>query len=480
MSPRTGIPPRTYRAFTQKSIDRIPQIVGLPREEMTTLKAVSLVLPFRVNEYVLEELIDWKAVPDDPIYQLTFPQEGMLDPGDFRRMVRLVETGASEAEMMEAIREIQMDLNPHPAGQLELNVPKRNGRSFKGMQHKYGDTVLFFPSQGQTCHAYCSYCFRWAQFVGIDELKFASREANTLVSYLREHREVQSVLFTGGDPLIMKTRVLRRYVEPLLSPGLEHVTSIRIGTKAPAYWPYRFVTDADADDLLRLFEEVRQAGKHLALMAHYSHPRELEPEVARTALRRILDTGAVVRTQAPLIRNVNDDPEVWAEMWKTQYRLGAIPYYMFVERETGAKDYFQVPLARAYRIFRNAFVNVTGLARTVRGPVMSASPGKVKLSGTARVGDEKVFVLEFLRARKADWVGRPFFARFDPKATWLDQLEPAFGRDRFFWESSPREPRGLLGLLPDRTSELGTRWGQRPVSQTASGRTVYRDPRLDR
>ena len=78
-------------------------------------------------------------------------------------------------------------------------------------------------------------------------------------------------------PMVMRTRVLRRFVEPLLSPDLEHVQNIRIGTKAVAYWPQRFVSDEDADDCLRLFEEVIAAGRHLALMGHYSHPVELEP-----------------------------------------------------------------------------------------------------------------------------------------------------------------------------------------------------------
>ena len=79
--------------------------------------------------------------------------------------------------------------------------------------------------------------------------------------------------------MIMGAAVLRRYIEPLLEPGLEHIESIRIGTKSLAYWPQRFVTDPDADDTLRLFEEVSAAGKTLALMAHFSHPRELEPEL---------------------------------------------------------------------------------------------------------------------------------------------------------------------------------------------------------
>ena len=145
------------------------------------MKAVSAVLPFRVNNYVVEELIRWNNIPEDPMYQLTFPQEGMLAKRDFDRMYALVKRGASEKTIHHAAREIQMKMNPHPAGQMELNVPRVNGDALPGMQHKYRETVLFFPSQGQTCHAYCTYCFRWAQFVGIDELQFANREAESLV-----------------------------------------------------------------------------------------------------------------------------------------------------------------------------------------------------------------------------------------------------------------------------------------------------------
>jgi KamA family protein len=429
---------RTFRAYGRKDIDSIPQLRHLSPEEITAMKAVSAVLPFRVNNYVVENLIRWENIPEDPLYQLTFPQAGMLDPRDFRHMYDLVRRDAPEKTIQAAARAIQMKLNPHPAGQMELNVPRVNGTPLPGMQHKYRETVLFFPSQGQTCHAYCTYCFRWAQFVGIDELKFANREAEALVDYLLQHPEVHSVLFTGGDPLIMKTRLLRRYIEPLLGQGLEHVTSIRLGTKATAYWPNRFLTDADSDDLLHLFDEVRRAGKHLALMSHYSHPRELDTPEAQAAVRRIHSTGATVRCQAPLIRHVNASASNWADMWRMQVQLGAVPYYMFVERDTGPKNYFEVPLAEAVEIFRTAYRRVSGLGRTVRGPSMSATPGKVVVEGTATVADEEVFVLKFAQARDPSWVGRPFFARFDPKATWLDDLVPAFGEREFFFGGQMR------------------------------------------
>ena len=333
-------------------------------------------------------------------------------------------------------------MNPHPAGQQQLNVPMFEGERLPGVQHKYRETVLFFPTAGQTCHSYCSYCFRWAQFVGLDDMKFASKESAQLKSYLKTQPDVTSVLFTGGDPMVMRAQVLRRYIEPLLTDELPHVESIRIGTKSPVFWPQRFVSDSDADDILRLFDDIQKSGRNMALMVHYSHPRELSTPVAEKALKRILSTGATVRCQAPLIRHVNDDAQAWADLWRKQVRLGAVPYYMFVERDTGAKKYFEVPLERALNIFNRAYQQVSGLARTVRGPSMSATPGKVLIDGRATVMGEDVFVLKFLQARDPAWVGKPFFAKFDPKATWLDDLRPAFGEREFFFEPGLRAMTG--------------------------------------
>lgn len=403
------------------------------------MKAVSAVLPFRVNEYVIRELIDWDAVPDDPIYRLVFPQPGMVTPQELDQLLRLVDDSPSEEPLLIAAAGIRGRLNAHPGGQRELNVPRLDGKPLPGIQHKYAETVLFFPAAGQSCHSYCTYCFRWAQFTDGGENRFESVEAATLVHYLKAHPEVTDVLITGGDPLFMRTEVLRSYVEPLLDPALEHVRNIRLGTKSLSYWPHRFVTDEDSDDLFRLFDQIRASGRSLALMAHISHPREMETRPARRALRRLRASGAVVRSQSPLVRGVNDDPGTWAALWRRQVQLGIVPYYMFVARDTGAHRYFRVPLHRAYAIYREAYSRVSGLARTVRGPVMSATPGKVLVDGVARVGNDEVFLLKFIQGRDPEWVGRTFFASMDPEASWLDDLKPAFGDREFFFEPSLRE-----------------------------------------
>jgi len=440
---RTASP--RFRAYGRRDLDTIPQVQGLPADHRFAMQVVSTVFPFRVNPYVCDELIDWSRVPDDPMFQLTFPQRGMLSAEDFRVVADRLLSDAPPRELAELARTIQRRHNPHPAGQKELNVPSFEGEAMQGIQHKYRETVLFFPVQGQTCHAYCSYCFRWPQFVGLDDLKFAAREVDRLITYLRAHPEVTDVLFTGGDPLVMKTSVLRRYIEPLLAARIPSLETIRIGTKAPAYWPQRFVTDDDADELLSLFEAVTGADVHLALMAHFSHPAELATPIAEQAIGRIRSTGAVVRCQAPLIRRVNDEPGVWSAMWTKQVSLGAVPYYMFIARDTGPLQYFEVPLARAQSIFRGAVSQVSGPARTVRGPSMSATPGKVVIDGTAEIGGERVFALRFLQARDASWVGRPFFARYDEGVAWLDQLEPAFGAGEHFFERGMRRLTGDLG-----------------------------------
>src|SRR5215831_1033424 len=322
-----------FRAYGPRHLDTLALRAGLGDADRLAIRAVATVLPFRTNSYVVEDLIDWHAAPDDPIYRLVFPQPDMLPSDDVDRITSLLSEDAPEWRIRAAAHEIRMRLNPHPAGQLVLNAPSLDGRPLPGLQHKYPETVLFFPKQGQTCHAYCSYCFRWAQFVDEPELKMATDDIGTLVAYLSRHPEVTSVLITGGDPMIMGEAVLRRYIEPLIDgrTGLGHLESIRIGTKSLAYWPQRFVTDPDADDTLRLFGEVVASGRNLAVMAHFSHPRELAPPVLAEAVRRIRDTGAVIRTQAPLIRSINDDPEAWRTMWRAQVRMGMVPYYMFVE-----------------------------------------------------------------------------------------------------------------------------------------------------
>ncbi|RMG71906.1 MAG: lysine 2,3-aminomutase [Nitrospirae bacterium] len=424
-----------FRAYTLRNIHEIPYIDTLSKEELFAIEVTSQVFPFKTNNYVVEKLIDWENAPEDPLFILNFPRKEMLKPEHFNLVASAYRSGDKQ-RLRSIVKEIRYTLNPHPAGQLEYNVPVFRGKKLMGIQHKYRETVLFFAKRAQTCHAYCSFCFRWPQFIGESELRMGTNDIDILIEYLSEHPEVTDLLFTGGDPMVMRASVFSDYIERIIKADLHNIRNIRIGSRVLTYWPYRFLTDDDADLMLKCFERIVKSGMHLAFMAHFNHPRELEtPEVER-AIKRIKDTGAEIRTQSPILRNINDDPDLWSEMWERQVQLGCIPYYMFMVRDTGAQHYFGVPIVEAYNIFRDAFRQVSGLARTVRGPVMSTTPGKIHILGVSYVRGEPVINLTMLQGRDPEWVMRPFYAEYDEKAYWLDDLVPAFGKENFFFEDS--------------------------------------------
>jgi L-lysine 2,3-aminomutase len=395
------------------------------------MKIVAHILPFKTNNYIVEELIDWKNYSSDPIFRLVFPQKKMLLPNHFELIKKAIESGSQQLIDL-TTRKIRFDLNPHPAGQKQYNIPCLNGEKLNGMQHKYRETVLFFPKKGQTCHAFCTFCFRWPQFVKLNDQKFMTKDIERLILYLQENATVTDVLFTGGDPMVMKAEYLEQLIRPLIESNISNLQTIRIGSKSLTYWPYRYVSDPDKDKILSLFSDVTDSEINLAFMAHFNHYQELKTDVVKQAIKNIRSTGTQIRTQSPILNYINASPKVWTKMWKIQAKMGMIPYYMFIVRDTGAQHYFSVPLIKAWKIFKNAYSKVSGICRTVRGPSMSCTPGKIEILGITTIETKKVFILRFIQGRNPNWIDRPFLAEYQPHAIWIDDLKPAFSKKFFF------------------------------------------------
>ncbi len=440
------IPHERYKAIVLQTIDKVAEKHPEIKPHLDDIRLAGLVFPFKASPYFVDELIDWdvgsEKIKDDPFYRLVFPTLDMLEEHHREKLIQAKHEG-DPARVMKVVASIREDLNPHPAGQKTLNTPQK--KDLTGVQHKYRETTLVFPAAAQTCHAYCTYCFRWAQFIGDDDLRFSQKEASSLFEYLAEHKEVSDILMTGGDPMIMKTKSLAQYLEPLCDPNfLPHIKNLRIGTRSLTFWPQRFTTDPDADELIALLRRVREVGgRHVAIMAHLGHARELSTDKVVAAIGRIQkEAFATIRSQSPVMRGINDDSKVWADKWRKEVQLGIIPYYMFMARDTGARQFFDVPLVKAHRIFSDALRNTSGLIRTVRGPSMSCTPGKIEITGVEEIFGHQVFVLRFLQCRDEAWIGRPFFAKYDPKAVWFDDLEPLPGMEL------PWDVNGLIRPIP--------------------------------
>jgi lysine 2,3-aminomutase len=350
----------------------INSLKNIPQDVKEQLKKVTEHYVFRANDYYLE-LIDWND-PNDPIRQLIIPRLDELN--DWGRL--------------DASNEAAVTVS-------------------RGVQHKYRDTVLLLCNE--VCGAYCRYCFRKRLFMNDNDE--VSIDVSAGIQYIREHPEVTNVLLTGGDPLLMSTRRLVSIFEELHQ--IPHVKIIRIGTKMPAFNPWRVLDDEKLQEAISKYSSPEQ---RIHIMAHFDHPRELT-EAAIQGLEALVRLGAVVVNQCPLIRGVNDDADALGEMYQKLTHIGVSPYYLFQGRPTAGNEPYEMPLVRGYQIFNEARTKTSGLGRRARY-CMSHDSGKVEMVGL----DDNYIYMRYHQAKDPEDEFRFMTFYRDDKASWLDHLVP--------------------------------------------------------
>ncbi|MDH3196943.1 MAG: KamA family radical SAM protein [Candidatus Krumholzibacteria bacterium] len=356
------------KTYKPKYLTRLEQIPQLSDEERKRLRPVHDEFVFRTNDYY-NSLIDWND-PDDPIRRLVIPDVRELDGW----------------------------------GRLDAS----NEASYKrvpGLEHKYDSVALLLVND--VCGAYCRFCFRKRLFMnGNDEVV---RDVSEGIAYIREHPEIAEVLLTGGDPLLVSTRKLGNIIGRLRE--IDHVEIIRIGSKIPAFNPFRILNDPT---LAEIFRRYSLPHKRIYVMAQFNHPRELTPE-AIEGLHVLRQAGVIIVNQTPMIAGVNDDPDTLSELFRKCAAVGVPPYYVFQCRPTLGNRIYSVPVERAYEIFETAKMRCSGLAKRAR-LVMSHETGKIEIAGLT----DRHVVFKYHRAADPDLAGRVYIFRRNPRATWFD------------------------------------------------------------
>ena len=361
-----------WRVRYIRNVDRIP---NLPPHLRDSLRRVAERYAFRANDYYLS-LINWDD-PKDPIRQLIIPREEELK--DWGSLDACDEQGNTVA---------------------------------RGIQHKYPHTVLLLCTEA--CGGYCRYCFRKRLFM--EDNAEAHGDLAAGLEYIAHHPAVTNVLLTGGDPLLMSTQRIIGLLQALRA--IDHVKIIRIGSKMPAFNPWRFLNDRQLQDAL---SEYSTPTKRIYLMAHFDHPRELT-EAAIEGIDRFIRSGVICTNQCPLIKGVNDNPDVLAELYRKLSYVGCTPYYLFQGRPTAGNAPYRVPIVRGWKIFNKALRQGSGLARRARF-VMSHATGKLEIVGV----DDRHIHLRYHRAKDPALRGQFMVYQRDDEACWLDELTPAKG-----------------------------------------------------
>ncbi len=365
--------PRAHRVRLDRPryLTRAELTPELTEDERRKAALVSDKYVFRSNDYY-NSLIDWDD-PDDPIRRIIMP--------DVRELDDWGELDASDESSY-------------------TRVP--------GLEHKYADTALLLVND--VCGGYCRFCFRKRLFMNDNDE--VVRDVTAGLEYIRAHPEIDNVLLTGGDPLVLSTRNLEPIVRQLRE--IPHVRILRIGSKMPAFNPQRILSDPS---LHAMFKRYSTPSRKIYLMAHFNHPRELT-QLAIDAMALLQACGVATVNQTPMIAGVNDDPQTLSRLFDELSYIGLPPYYVFQGRPTEGNKPFLLPVERAYHIFEAARLRSSGLAKRARF-AMSHRTGKIEVLSVG--GGQTIF--RYHRAADPAHEGRVQVHRSQPEAHWFDDYD---------------------------------------------------------
>lgn len=388
--------------------------------------------------------IDWAQFETDSMFQLVFPQPGMIRSD----VVEAYRSARSREEEKQIAAEYMLETNPHD-GHQQLNKPwfttaTGDVEVLHGSQHKYPQIQLIFDKQTQHCFSFCTYCFRHAQVRG-DEDMFVQEDISAVHDYLRSHPEVNDLLITGGDAGFLSADRFERYVMPLVAdPSLFHIKTVRLGSRALTYQP-EIILRSDYNRMLGLYDRLYESGVQVAWMAHFSTPSEVLNPLTIAAIRRLQAHHVVLRSQSPIMKHISLFPDGqggidvdrsaqnWIDLANILGMLCVGFHSMYCARPTGEHQYFTAPLADIHKVYDKIYRSLPSINRPTRHISMTTSAGKISILGATIIDGQKVFALKFSEGRNMRWLDPVFLAKYDEQTNNVALLEP-YDTDKFFFE----------------------------------------------
>jgi lysine 2,3-aminomutase len=353
------------------TIEQLKEFIDLSPKEEKKLRQITRRHPMRVTAYYMS-LIDCND-PEDPIKKMAIP----------------------------SVNEFNLQGSYDTSGEAE-------NTKMSGLQHKYSETALILATN--KCATYCRHCFR-KRLVGLQTKEIIGRFEDA-AEYIKLHKNINNVLITGGDPLVLKNEVIEQFLSIL--SDFPQLKFMRFGSRAPVTFPSRF----EDDELLSILSRYSRPDRRIYVVTQFNHPNEITRQSIK-AVDNLMKSGVIVNNQTVLLKGVNDNPMTLANLLNGLVSIGVNPYYVFQCRPVKrVKQHFQVPLCKGIEIVETAKEHCNGHSKRFKY-IMSHRTGKIEILGIFR--DEIYF--KYHQAKNRKRLGKIFTRPVDENAGWLDELK---------------------------------------------------------
>ena len=352
------------------TVEQLKKYAELSDDVERQLKRIIQRHPMRITPYYMS-LIDWDN-PSDPIKKMAVP----------------------------SLEEFNLEGSYDTSGEAE-------NTKLPGLQHKYSETALILATN--RCAIYCRHCFR-KRLIGLPSAEVIKRFEDA-ANYVRQHKEINNVLISGGDPLVLSNGVIENFL--LLLSDIPHLKFIRFGSRTPVTLPSRF----DDDELLNILREHSRPDRRIYVVTQFNYPREITKKSIK-AVDNLIKSGVVLNNQTVLLKGVNDYPRTLAKLQNRLVDIGVNPYYVFQCRPVKRVKYsFQIPICKGIDIIETAKKSCNGHSKRFKY-IMSHKTGKIEILG---IVDNEIY-FKYHQAKNRKNLGKIFRRKVDSKASWLDDF----------------------------------------------------------
>jgi EF-P beta-lysylation protein EpmB len=215
----------------------------------------------------------------------------------------------------------------------------------KGLLHKYKSRVLLVVTGG--CAIHCRYCFR--RHFPYDEHAITKEQWLAIKLYIQSHPEVNEVILSGGDPLILKEVSLAKLFSDIES--IPHIRRIRIHTRIPIVLPERMTVS--------FWQMLDDCKLPIILVLHSNHANEINDEVVK-AIRPAASKGITLLNQAVLLSGINNSVEAQVNLSEALFAAGVMPYYLHLLDPVQGASHFNVSEEKAVQLMKALLLELPG------------------------------------------------------------------------------------------------------------------------